>query len=243
MTAPVAPTPSRKAAPSDAAIHARLFDAMLDQRLAPGVRLREDELGQVFGVSRTRIRQVLIRLASQQLVTLVPNAGARVAEPTPHEAHEVFEARRLIEPTLVAAFIDHATAAHLRALRRWIDDEESARAEGRRHDAIHMAGSFHLHIAQHAGNATLERMLRELVPRTSLVLMRYGPAQIRDPADEAQAGACGCHEHRTVLAAVQLRDTRAAGQAMQRHLSRLEAQLRFEATPQRAPALAAVLGL
>jgi DNA-binding GntR family transcriptional regulator len=234
--------------PSDSEIHAHLVGALLDQRLNPGTRLREDELGRAFGVSRTRIRQVLIRLASEQLVTLVPHAGARVAEPTPAEAHEVFEARRLIEPVLLAGFIERATAPDLRALQAWITEEERARAAGARHEAIRCAGAFHLHVAQHAGNATLARMQHELVARTSLVLMRWGPQQIRDPAQEALPGqragfVCDCNEHRSILAAVKLRDKPAAGRAMQQHLLRLEQQLCFDPTAPAAPGLAQLLGL
>ncbi len=231
----------KPATPSDADIHARLTEALLDQRLVPGTRLREDELGRAFGVSRTRIRQVLIRLASEQLVTLVPHAGARVAEPSAEEAREVFEARRLIEPVLLAGFIDRATAADLRALQAWITEEERARETGQRHDAIRRAGGFHLHIAEHAGNTTLARMQRELVTRTSLVLMRWGPQEIRDPLPGGLV--CGCHEHRTILAAVKLRDKAAAGQAMQQHLLRLESQLCFEPGERAAPGIAELLGL
>jgi DNA-binding GntR family transcriptional regulator len=239
-TVPAPPT-ARAAVPSDAEIHARLFDALLDQRLAPGTRLREDELGQAFGVSRTRIRQVLIRLASEQLVTLVPNAGARVTEPTPDEAREVFDARRVIEPPLVAGFIERATSRDLKSLQAFIDQEERARADGQRHAAIRTAGGFHLHIAAHAGNATLARMLRELVSRTSLVLMRYGPQDLREPA--APGRGCGCHEHRAIIAAVKLRDAAAAGRLMRQHLDRLQGQLDFESASRDAPGLAQLLGL
>lgn len=237
--APVVDTP----VPTDADIHARLFEALLDQRLAPGTRLVEDELGRAFGVSRTRIRQVLIRLASEQLVTLVPNAGARVAEPTPDDAREVFDARRLLEPTLVARFAVRATAADLRALQAWITDEEAARSAGARHEAIRMAGGFHLHIAEHAGSATLARQMRELVSRTSLVLLRFGPQDVREPAGGAADRGCDCHEHRTILAAIRLRDAAAAGRAMLQHLARLESQLEFEAAGRAAPKLAELLGL
>lgn len=243
---------SRTAALSDADIHDRLYGALLEQRLLPGTRLREDELGRAFGVSRTRIRQVLIRLASEQLVTLVPHAGARVAEPTPNDAREVFAVRRLVEPVLLAGFIERATPADLRALHGWIVDEERARAAGLRHDAIRMAGGFHLHIAERAGNATLARLQRELVTRTSLALMCWGPQEIRDPAHASRADAasrpgrmtCDCREHRTVLAAVKLRDKAAAAEAMDAHLQRLEAQLCFDRAEQRAaPGIAELLGL
>lgn len=245
----------RPAAPTDGEMHRRLFEALLDQRLAPGTRLREDELAQTFGVSRTRVRQLLIRLAGEQVVTLTPNAGARVAEPSADEAREVFAARRLVEPELLKGFVARASRQAVAGLARWITEEEQARAQGQRHEAIRRAGGFHLHIAEHAGNATLARFLRELVPRTSLVLMRFGPQQIAEPAlavaagdaPEAAArlrrrgGGCNCHEHRRVLAAIRLKDAGAAVEAMLAHLARLEAELDFDAPARAQPGLAQLL--
>jgi DNA-binding GntR family transcriptional regulator len=71
---------------SDEEIYQGLIQAIVDQRLLPGTKLVEDKLGQVFGVSRTRIRQVLIRLAQEQIVTLQPNKGASIVEPSVEEA-------------------------------------------------------------------------------------------------------------------------------------------------------------
>lgn len=228
-----------RAAPSDAEMHGRLFEALLDQRLAPGTRLREDDLAGAFGVSRTRIRQLLIRLAGDRLVTLVPNAGARVAEPSPEEAREVFAARRLVEPALLEGFASRADDQILGDLTGFIDAEESARATGQRHEAIRMAGRFHLCIADHAGNATLAAFLRSLVSRTSLVLMRWGPEEIRDHG----RGACDCVEHRRVVAALRLKETGIACEAMLEHLDRLERQLDFSVAHERPDGLAKVLGL
>ena len=238
--------PAEAPAPTDAQIHERIVAALHGQRLAPGTRLREDELGAVFGVSRTRIRQVLIRLASERLVTLRPNAGASVAEPTPDEAREVFGARRLIEPTLVAACIARARATDFARLGALIEQEERLREEGDRGAAIGLAGEFHLAIAELSGNATLERFARELVSRTSLVLMRFGPADLGE-ADHDDGGAgtaavgCRCHEHRGLLAALRLRDARAAARLMDDHLRRLESQLRFDRGESAAPSLAELL--
>ena len=214
--------------PSDSAMHERIVSAILDHRLLPGTKLVEDKLGQAFGVSRTRIRHVLIRLASEQLVTLTPHRGATVAQPSVDEAREVFGVRRLIEPTLVALYLARATAADHRRLDACIAAEEVARAAGDRHRAIRLSGEFHLCIAEVARHQTLGRVLRELVSRTSLVLMTYG-------SPEATAGTamdgCRCHEHRALLAALQLGDARAAGEVMTRHLQHLEALLDFS-TPE-----------
>jgi len=235
----IAPAAAVRVAPSDAEMHGRLFEALLDQRLAPGTRLREDDLAGAFGVSRTRIRQILIRLAGEGLVTLVPNAGARVAEPSAAEAREVFAARRLIEPALLDSFAARADGATLAGLTEFLDAEEAARAGGQRHEAIRMAGRFHLYIAEHAGNATLAEFLRSLVSRTSLVLMRWGPQEIRDEG----RGACDCVEHRRVVAALRLKEAGIACEAMLAHLDRLERQLDFSEARERPEGLAKVLGL
>lgn len=105
----LAPAQRSPATVTDAEIYDRVISAILDHRLLPGTKLVEDKLAGAFGVSRTRIRPVLVRLANENVVIMRPNRGAVVAEPPPAEAHEVFEARRLIEPTLVQAYMADAT--------------------------------------------------------------------------------------------------------------------------------------
>jgi DNA-binding GntR family transcriptional regulator len=224
-------------------MYERMLDALREQRLRPGTRLAEDKLGQVFGVSRTRVRQLLIRLAGQQLVTLVPNAGARVASPTPQEAAEVFEVRRLVEPAVVAGFIARATAQQVRQLKQHIHDEEAARGRQDKGAAVRTAGNFHLHLAEHCGNQTLARLMHELVARTVLVLICYGPADLGEPAPPRGRGrkACECTEHRALWAAVHLRDVALAQRLMQQHLQRLQAQLDFEPAAEPPADLAALL--
>ncbi len=182
---------------------------------------------------------MLVRLANEQVVTLTPNRGASIAQPTPQEALEVFEARRLLEPRLVELFIANATDADIAALRTCIDDEEAARANGDMRRAIRLSGDFHLHIAQAAGHQTLGRILRELVSRTSLILMTYSPshAQTRE-----EATACGCREHRALIDAIRLRDAREAPRLMLAHLARIESQLEFTPPAAEAPDLARLLG-
>jgi DNA-binding GntR family transcriptional regulator len=218
-------------------MYARLVSAILDHRLAPGTKLVEDKLAAAFGVSRTRIRPVLVRLASEQVVTLTPNRGATIAQPTEQDAREVFEVRGLIEPTLVALFIARASEADMLQLQRCIADEETARASGDRQRAIRLSGDFHLQIAECAGHQTLGRLLRELVSRTSLILMSYGLAH--EQADPT--GACGCRDHRALLDAIRLRDPREAAARMRTHLAQLEARLHFHPPAAAAPALSTLL--
>jgi DNA-binding GntR family transcriptional regulator len=212
---------------TDAEIYDGLVAAVHDHRLLPGTKLVEEKLGTVYGVSRTRIRQVLIRLAHEQIVTLAPNRGATIAQPSVEESREVFEVRRLIEPTLLKLCVTRADDAQLAALERHIDDEERARQQGNRPLALTLSGSFHVRIAETSGHATLTRLLQEMVSRTSLVLMTYGdiPPAPRRPAQWADA--CSCKEHRSLFAALRARDAEAATSVMLDHLQQIEAALCF----------------
>ena len=227
-------------APSDLEIYERIVSAILDHRLAPGTKLVEDRLAAAFGVSRTRIRPVLVRLANEQIVTLTPNRGAAVTQPSETQAREVFETRRLIEPRLVELFVERASSAHVNTLRDCIAAEEGARAAGQAQRAIRLSGEFHLAIAEHAGHETLGRILRELVSRTSLVLMCYS-----DPPHPQgdHASACGCDEHRGLLDAIRLRDAAESARRMRQHLTQLEQQLRFTSAPQATTDFAALFGI
>ncbi len=224
---------------SDAEMYERVISAILDHKLPPGTKLVEDKLASAFGVSRTRIRPVLVRLANEQVVTLTPNRGATIAQPTEKEAREVFEARRLIEPSLVELFIAKATEADMQQLKACIDAEEAARLAGDMRRAIRLSGEFHLLIAEAADHHTLARILRELTSRTSLVLMTYSPAHERERAD---ATTCGCNEHRALLDAIRLRDAAEAARRMREHLARLESQLQFSTAEDAAPDLNELFG-
>jgi DNA-binding GntR family transcriptional regulator len=173
------------------------------------------------------------------VVTLTPNRGATIAQPTEQEAREVFEVRRLIEPLLVERFIQRATDADMLRLKSCIDEEEVARRSGDMRRAIRLSGEFHLLIAECASHHTLGRILREMTSRTSLILMAYSNAHEFEREDAAK---CGCREHRALLDAISLRDVREAGVRMRDHLSRLESQLEFNTPGDTTPDLNALFG-
>ena len=78
-----------------AEVHERIWSAIMDHSLPPETRLVEGELCEIFGLGRTRLRQVLQRLAHERVVTLMRNRGAMVSKPSVREAREVFAARRV----------------------------------------------------------------------------------------------------------------------------------------------------
>ena len=123
------PLRPRRAAPKAvdiADVHERIWSAIMDHSLPPETRLVETELCEIFGLGRTRLRQVLQKLAHERVVTLMRNRGAMVSKPSVREAREVFAARRVIEANIVETFIKTATRKDIKRLQDHLAREEEA---------------------------------------------------------------------------------------------------------------------
>ncbi|MDL2185337.1 GntR family transcriptional regulator [Pseudomonas sp. ChxA] len=202
--------------PSVDDIYPRLFDAILEQRIAPASRFTEESLGETFGVSRSVIRRVLAKLSHQQVIILRPNQRAQVAAPDAQQTRQILEARRLTELTVVQLACVQATPAHVRQLRELIARERECIERDQRGPAIRLSGEFHLQLAAMARNAPLAQFLNSLVPLTSLIIAQY----------EAKACTyCAWQEHLAIVDAVEQRDVHSATSLMTRHLDHLEAKL------------------
>jgi DNA-binding GntR family transcriptional regulator len=196
-----------------------LRDAIVDHRLSPGTKLTEIEVGKLFDVSRTVARAALQALAYEGLVRMERNRGAFVANPSPEEARQIFQSRRLIEPGLAMNAAERITPEHVAIFRARLAEEERfmrERGPSARRQEIHASGDFHLIMAQIAGNAILLRFMEELVARSSLVIALYG---------RSGASSCGHGEHGDILAALERRDGAHAGKLLLSHLDHIEADL------------------
>lgn len=193
-----------------------IFEAVIEQRLPPGTKLSESALCEAFGVGRMRIRRVLLLLASRQIVDLHTNRGAYVASPTAEQAHEVFEARLTLEPSITRLAVERATEAEIAALAAHIEREHEAHRDGRRRDAIRLSGQFHSLLAQVAGNSVMLRMMRELITRTSLIIGIFGAHDMTD---------CRDHDHSKIVDAIRARDSDLAARLMAAHLGQIKNDL------------------
>lgn len=197
-------------------IHDRVLTAIHERRLRPGTQLVEEKLASIFGVSRTKIRQAITRLAHDGIVTVYPNRGAFVSSPTVEEAREVFEARRLIEPWLVRKLAATVTPAQVKRLRSHVALESEARAANDWRKIIPFSGEFHQLIAEMVGNSRIVRTMRELESLTCLVIILY---------DSPHVPACPYHEHSDLTDAIERHDGDEAARRMIEHLNHVEAAL------------------
>jgi DNA-binding GntR family transcriptional regulator len=226
----------RSRRPPEARAEDRVFDAILDavldHRLAPGTKLKERELSEIFGASRAAVRAALTRLGHSLLVELRPNRGAIIANPSVAETRQLFEARRVIETAVVRALGDDLTRAKRARLRAFVADEQGAYARGDLKTGQRLSVRFHKLLSELAGNVVLDRFMESLICRTPLLALAHKGARL---------AYCGADEHRAVVEALLRGDAGAAAQRMTEHLSHLESQLRLE-EPALAKSLAGALG-
>ena len=213
-------------------IYERIYGAIVEHRLHPGTKLGEDRLANIFGVNRARIREVLNRLAHEQIVNLFPQRGAFVATPTPEQAVEVFEARRLIEPALLRRLIGTLTSDKVARLRQHQELELDALRRDDKNAVVRLSGEFHQLLGTLAGNAPLARTIRELSMMTCLIIVLY---------DAPTASSCRADEHGNIIDAIAKRDTARAEQLMLDHLSHIEGSLKLDSSVEEVD-LEAVLG-
>ncbi|OCP09698.1 MULTISPECIES: GntR family transcriptional regulator [unclassified Ensifer] len=196
-----------------------LRDAIVERRLAPGTKLSESDVGELFNVSRTLVRAALQALSYEGLVNVEKNRGAFVAHPSIDEARQIFATRRLIEPGVVRSAAANIGKAEVAELRRMLAAERQLteqRGQSARRAEIKASGDFHLALADLSGNSILRRFMDELVARSSLVIALYGQSTV---------SSCGHSEHDEIVNALERGDIDAAARLMVHHIDHIEADL------------------
>jgi len=221
---------ARPKKPTESWIYDQVFSAILEQKLRPETKLVEKDLCEVFGVSRTIIRKVLLRLSLDKVVELRPNRGAVIAAPEADEVREIFAARRLLEDGIVAEAARKCTPADAAALRETAGREHDCIRAGDTSGAIRLSGEFHVQLAAIAGNRPLRDLLRQLVAQTSLAIARYAPAG---------QGTCDDDDHDRLVDAIEDGAAERSRDIMRAHLTACEKRLLLDA-PERTSDLRAV---
>ncbi|MCD2514180.1 GntR family transcriptional regulator [Comamonas endophytica] len=217
-------------------IYQKIYNAVVEHRLLPGTKLSEERVAELFQVSRTQVRSVLQRLAMEQLVTLYPNRGAFVSQPTAQEAKDVLWIRRTLEPAAVERVIARiqsgAAPGAIKRLKAILQSEQKARAAGDRRQAVRLSGEFHVMLAELSGSPWLTRLIKELTPLTCLAILTF---------EAPTRAACLHDEHAQLVDAIQQGDAEAAKAIMAQHLAHIEEALNLEDLPRAELDLAEIL--
>ena len=193
----------------------RIIQSILNRKLKPGERLGEQELADVFEVSRTLVREALMRLQARGFVEVRPRLGWYVVEPSFDEACETYAARRVIEPGMLRD-AGKPLQSVIRKLRQHVAAERKAIASCDAAERSVLLADFHVCLAECLGNRFLTLMLIDLSARTTLVSALY----------QSQAAAqASNHDHADIVDALAAGDTEKAEQLMRAHIDTLAARL------------------
>ena len=193
----------------------RVVESILAQKLAPGERLGEQELADLFGVSRTLVREALMQLQARGFIEVRPRKGWYVVEPSFDEAREAFAARRAIETGMLRE-AGRPLQSAIRRLRQHVADERRAIAEGDAAKRTFLLADFHVCLAECSGNRLLADVMRDLTARTTLVALLYQSSH-----DASQS----CDDHAAIVNALAKGDTDTAEKLMLAHIGNVQGGL------------------
>ncbi|MEN8838640.1 MAG: GntR family transcriptional regulator [Celeribacter marinus] len=202
-------TETLTAPPTADQLFEKLELAIHEHQLAPGTKLGEDDIAEIYGVSRTTVRAAFQALSHQQLIEHKRNRGAFVAQPTVQDAREVFEARALLEPRTAYSAAQRATPDDIIKLQAHIDAEHTALHAGQHGHALYLSGQFHIEIARIADQDTIAAFITQLISRSSLIIALYW---------QRRAAMCESHAHDALIAALANHDGARAEELMKSHL-------------------------
>lgn len=193
----------------------RVIDSILIRKLRPGERLGEQELADLFGVSRTLVREALMQLQARGFVEVRPRMGWYVVEHSYEEALETYAARRVIEPGMLRD-AGRPLQSVIKRLRQHVADERVAIAEQDAAARSVLLADFHVCLADCLGNRFLTSMMVDLSARTTLVSALYQTQSAAQDSNE---------DHEAIVNALAAGDTAAAESLMREHIDHLAARL------------------
>ncbi len=190
MTKKAADSSADKSLSSTDHIVQALTRAIIEHRLEPGEKLKEQRIADQFGVSRTLVRQALYQLSQKHLIRIEQSRGAFVCSPSAREAREVFAVRMMLESAMVEALIAGLTPAKIKSLREHLKLEAEAVQGMDAANRVELLGDFHVLIAKLIGNDVLAQSLQDLISRCSLITLLY------------QSDRAAAHSHKEHVALV-----------------------------------------
>lgn len=192
-------------------VYQDLRHRIITKQLQPGQRLPEVNIAVQMGVSRTPVREALRRLASEGLVTIIPNSGARLACPSQKEMENAYVLREHLECLAIRLAAERISERQLRRLEDSVIEEERAFHERDLKLYLEVNENFHRTIAESSGNRILAEYVENILARTNVYIVFYDPFYDIDTNPSIP-------QHRAIIAALAERSPEKAEALMREHL-------------------------
>jgi DNA-binding GntR family transcriptional regulator len=204
-------------------------NAIIEGRLEPGRRLKEEELARELGISRTPVREALLTLQAEDLVVATPNRGATVRVHDADDLDDQYELRALLEGFAARRAAERVTPEEIDALRESCARFEALSPDDDLRGVVRENLFFHNTILEVADNPRLTALVRKVIelPLVYNSYRWYSPEQMR----------ISVHYHRQITRALADGDADRAELVMKEHLFEARDLLvaRVRAIQQRAP--------
>lgn len=205
---PLGPPLNGRSGPRGEFVYKALLDAIRAGRLLPGDRIREEDVAQSLGVSRTPVREALQHLQARRLVEVAPGRGIVVVELTTQQVMELYAMREVLEGAAARFAAQHAVGAEIAMMHELL--QEFVAAEGNPPRLARINNALHRTIYEAARNRYLPDALNNL--EDALSLLRNTTFSL--PERHASAD----REHRAIVAAIESRDSEGAEAASRLHI-------------------------
>ena len=209
-----------KQPPAAERVYAHIKEAVLGRRYEGGTLLTEGDLAEAVGVSRTPVREALLRLEVEGLIKLYPKKGALVLAVSAQEIADVVETRLLVEEFAARKAVP-ASAQLIGRLEELLEEQRQLAEAGDLAAVSVKDRCFHAEIVRNAGNDILSRLydqLRDRQLRMGVAVMEAHPGRI----------AANITEHGELLEAIRAGDADGAAQVVRRHVGRVKVLVRGE---------------
>lgn len=200
-----------KQPPAAERVYAHVKEGVLDRRYEGGTLLTEGELAEAVGVSRTPVREALLRLEAEGLIKLYPKKGALVLPVSAQEIADVVETRQLVEEHTIRKAVP-ASPQLVARLTELLERQREQAAAGDLAGAAVTDRCFHAEIVRSGGNEILSRLYDQLRDRQ----LRMGVAVMHAHPDRITKTLV---EHQEILDALRSGDPEAAVAIVHRHVS------------------------
>ncbi len=150
-----------------------LTKAILDHRLMPGAKLGERELSEIFNVSRIVIRQALVRLSDEGMVTIERNRGAFVVKPSLQDALDVYDAASILEQGAIARWSHRMSPAARASLRQHLQMQRKALQDRNEAMSDILGQQFHMLLVKLSQNRVIIDIYEQLSRKILLIRSLY----------------------------------------------------------------------
>ena len=214
---PAAANPRRSGRPRAATAASRIYSDLRTELVSlqrrPGEAVSEAEIALSYGVSRTPVREAILKLSDEGLLEIFPQSGIFVSRIPLAALPEAIVIRKALEATTAQMAAERATASQILNLHSILERQREANA-ARDRDAFHQADeTFHATIAEVAGYPGIWTLIQQVKVHVD----RY--RRLTLPQQGRIARTIG--EHEAILAAIEAHDPAGARIAMEFHLERL----------------------